>query len=116
MAGNPNIGPVNLLELTVATYHQRRRDLVDCLRFLLDATEAAEVPDAALIYKRIAKFVRTELLPGTRTPSGEVTLAQKVFKEIERLDMDIGKADVARKNAGSNTVAPTGQGTWIAFS
>ncbi|KAF8188670.1 nucleoporin Nup186/Nup192/Nup205 [Pholiota molesta] len=111
MAGNPNIAPVNLLELTVATYHQRRRDLVDCLRFLLDATEAAEVPDAALIYKRIAKFVRTELLPGTRTPSGEVTLAQKVFKEIERLDADIGKADVARKNAGSNTVAPTGQGS-----
>ena len=37
-------------------------------------------------------------------------MARKVFKEIEQLDDLIGKADAARKNAGSNTVVPSGQG------
>ncbi|KAF8970600.1 nucleoporin Nup186/Nup192/Nup205 [Flammula alnicola] len=111
MAENPNVGPVNYVELTVANYHQRRRHLVDSLRFLLEATEAADLPDASPNYKRLAQFVRMELLPGTRTAAGELTLAQKVFKEIEQLDIMIGKADTARKSAGSNTVAPSGQGT-----
>ncbi|KAF9477995.1 hypothetical protein BDN70DRAFT_880524 [Pholiota conissans] len=109
MSENPNIAPVNLVELTVAEFHQRRRNLVDCLRFLLEATEAADSPDSAPICKRIAKFVRAELLPGTRTAAIEVSLAQKVFKEIENLDGVIAKADIARKNAGSNTIAPLGQ-------
>lgn len=110
MAGNPNITPVSCIEMTIASYHQRRRDLVDSLKFLLEATEVAEAPDASPTYKRLAKFVRTQLLPGMRTAAGEVTLPRKVFKEIEILDAVIEKADVARKNAGSNTVAPTGQG------
>ncbi len=110
MTGNPNITPVSCIEMTIANYHQRRRDLVDSLKFLLEATEVAETPDASPTYKRLAKFVRTQLLPGTRTAAGEVTLPCKVFKEIEMLDAVIEKADVARKNAGSNTVAPTGQG------
>ncbi|KAJ3509906.1 hypothetical protein NLJ89_g4967 [Agrocybe chaxingu] len=110
MSENPNIGPVACMEMTVATFHQRRRYLVDCLRFLLEATEAADLPDASPNYKRIARFVRVELLPGTRAPAGDTTLASKVFKEIEQLDAILGKADAARKNAGSNTVPPTGQG------
>ena len=76
---------------------------MDCLRFLLDATEAAEAPDAPPTYKLIAKYVTSELLPGTKTPTGEVTLASKLFKEIEQLEVEIGKADNARKDAGSNT-------------
>lgn len=76
---------------------------MDCLRFLLDATEAAEVADALPTYGLIAKFVTSELLPGTKTPTGEVTLASKLFKEIEQLEVEIGKADNARKDAGSNT-------------
>jgi nuclear pore complex protein Nup205 len=57
-------------------------------------------------YTRIAKFVKSELLLGTR----DATLASKLFKEVEQLDVEIAKADAARKNAGSNTVIPTGQG------
>ncbi|CAA7262620.1 unnamed protein product [Cyclocybe aegerita] len=110
MSENPNIGPVACMEMTVATFHQRRRYLVDCLRFLLEATEAADLPDALPNYKRIARFVQVELLPGMRAPAGDATLASKVFKEIEQLDVILGKADAARKNAGSNTVPPTGQG------
>ena len=110
MSDNPNIGPVQCLELTATTFHQRRRDLVDCLRFLLEATEASELPDAPIVYQRLGTFVKTELLLGPRSGASEFTMARKVFKEIEQLDDLIGKADAARKNAGSNTVVPSGQG------
>jgi len=111
MLDNPNIGSLRCMEMTVAEFHQRRRHLVDSLRFLLEATEAATLTDASQNYRRIATFVLSELLPGTKSSAGTVTLASKLFKEIEQLDVVIGKADAARKNAGSNTVAPTGQGT-----
>jgi nuclear pore complex protein Nup205 len=110
MSENPNIGPVQCMELTVATFHQRRRDLVDSLRFLLEATEASELPDAPTVYQRLGTFVKAELLFGPRSGASEPTMARKVFKEIEQLDDLIGKADAARKNAGSNTVVPSGQG------
>ena len=110
MSDNPNIGPVQCMELTAATFHQRRRDLVDCLRFLLEATEASELPDTPIVYRRLGTFVKAELLLGPRSGVSESTMARKVFKEIEQLDVLIGKADAARKNAGSNTVVPSGQG------
>ena len=110
MSDNPNIGPVQCMELTAATFHQRRRDLVDCLRFLLEATEVSELPDAPIVYRRLGTFVKAELLLGPRSGVSEPTMARKVFKEIEQLDVLIGKADAARKNAGSNTVVPSGQG------
>lgn len=109
MSDNPNIGPVQCMELTAASFHQRRRDLVDCLRFLLEATEASELPDAPIVYRRLGTFVKSELL-NPRSGVSESTMARKVFKEIEQLDVLIGKADAARKNAGSNTVVPSGQG------
>lgn len=109
MSNNPNIGPVQCMELTVATFHQRRRHLVDSLRFLLEAAEASELPDASMVYRRLGTFVTVDLLPGPRS-GGEPTMARKVFNEIEQLDVLIGKADAARKNAGSNTVVPSGQG------
>lgn len=110
MSENPNIGSVQCMELTVATFHQRRRDLVDALRFLLDATEASELPDASIVYRRLGTFVKADLLPGPRPGGSEPTMARKVFREIEQLDVLIGKTDTARKNAGSNTVVPSGQG------
>ena len=112
MSNNPNIGPVQYMELTVATFHQQRRDLVDSLRFLLEATEASELPDASIIYRRLGTFVKGELLLGSRSGVSESTMTRKVFKEVEQLDVLIGKADAARKNAGSNTVVPSGQGEY----
>lgn len=103
-------GPVQCMELTAATFHQRQWDLVDCLRFLLEATEAFELPDAPIVYQRLGTFVKAELLLGPRSGVSELTMARKVFKEIEQLDVLIGKADAARKNAGSNTIVPSGQG------
>ena len=55
-------------------------------------------------------FVKAELLLGLRSGVSEPTMTRNVFKEIEQLDVLIGKADAARKNAGSNTVMPSGQG------
>ena len=98
------------MELTAATFHQRRQDLVDCLRFLLEVTEAFELPDAPIVYQRLGTFVKAELLFGPRSGVSEPTMTRNVFKEIEQLDVLIGKADAARKNAGSNTVVPSGQG------
>ena len=113
MTENPNIDPVNCMERAVSTFHKRRQYLVDSLRFLLNATEAAELPEAPQNYKRLANFVLMELLPGSREAAAEVTFAQKVFKGIEKLDVDIGKAEMAKKNAGSNTVVPpVGQGEY----
>ena len=101
MVENPNINPVICLEVTVDKFHERRRQVVDCLRFLLEATEAAEEPDMPPTYTRIANFVKSELLPGSRELTGEMTLASKLFKEVEQLETEIAKADAARKNAGS---------------
>ena len=110
MSENPNIGPVQCMELTVSAFHQQRRDLVDSLRFLLEATEASELPETSIVYRRLGTFVKADLLLGPRSGVSEPTMARKVFKEIEQLDILIGKADAARKNAGSNTVVPSGQG------
>jgi len=71
----------------------------------------SELPDTPIVIQRLGtfKFVKAELYFGPRSGVSEPTMARKVFKEIE-LDDLIGKADAARKNAGSNTVVPSGQG------
>jgi nuclear pore complex protein Nup205 len=109
MAQNPNIDPVHCLEVTIAEFHQRRRHLVECVRFLLEAAEAANSPDSNATYERLSGFVHSEFISGLPTQGGE-TFGLRIFKAVESLDDDIAKADAARKNAGSNTTAPTGQG------
>lgn len=108
MGENPNIAPVHCLEVTIAEFHQRRRHLVDCVRFLLEAAEAADSPDSNVTYERLATFVRSELISGLPT-HGRETFGLRIFKAVESLDDDIMKADASRKNAGSNTTAPSGQ-------
>lgn len=107
MEENPNIGPVNCIEAAVASVHQERRHLVDSLRYLLEAAEAAERPDASFTYDRVRKYVLSELLPSAPGQPKENPMGLRVWKEIEALDSVITRADAARKNAGSNTVAPT---------
>ncbi|KAF8637106.1 hypothetical protein AX17_003010 [Amanita inopinata Kibby_2008] len=110
-AENPNIAPINCIEVTVAQFHQRRRCLVDSLQYLFEAAEAAENPDASPTYDRIGQFVRSELLIPEIVGGGEIALAYRIFREIENMDSVIARAHVARRNAGSNTVAPSAQGT-----
>lgn len=112
MSENPNIAPVNCMELTVREFHERRRHLADCLYILLQATERAETTEDPLL-KRVEGYVRSDLIPGVREQGREVPLASQIFHEIEQLSSALTKADAARKNARSNTVAPSAQGKLV---
>jgi len=109
MLRNPNLAPVNCMENTVADFHLYRRHLVDSLRYLLDAAEVAEGAEVLPTYTRLAKFTR-DLLGDSGSGSGGSAVASGLVKEIEKLDALIGKADIARRSAGSNTIAPSDQG------
>ncbi|KAJ8507202.1 hypothetical protein ONZ45_g10419 [Pleurotus djamor] len=103
MSESPNLDAVDYLEATVNEYHQRRRHLVDTVRFLLDAAELGrDSPQAPQIYRRLEVFTQAELMG---------SLPSRVFKEVESLGSVMVTVDAARKNAGSNTVAPNGQGS-----
>ncbi|KAF7421056.1 hypothetical protein PC9H_011576 [Pleurotus ostreatus] len=102
MSENPNVGPADYLEATLNEFHQRRRHLVDTLRFLLEAAEVgASASDALPMYRRIEAFVRSEMIG---------VLPSRVFKEVDSLGGVLTKVDGVRRNAGSNTVPPNGQG------
>ncbi|KAF9238369.1 nucleoporin Nup186/Nup192/Nup205 [Melanogaster broomeanus] len=101
MADNPNIDSVNCMEATVIEFHQRRRHLVDCLRYLFEAAELAELPGAPRLYIRLEAFVA----------GADVSLAHRIFKEVEALGTAVTQAQTARQNAQSNTVAPSGPGS-----
>ncbi|KAF9074489.1 nucleoporin Nup186/Nup192/Nup205 [Rhodocollybia butyracea] len=110
MAQNPNVTPVSCLELAVAEFHLRRRHLVDCLRYLLEAAEAAQSSDAPPLYRHLEKYVRHDLAIPALAGGGEIPLAYRIFKEMENLGNVIARADNARKSAQTNTVIPQ-QGT-----
>ena len=110
MSDNPNIGPVNSIEATVAEFHQRRRHLIDCLRYLFEAAELAHLPDPPRLYLRLEAFVRQELVPATKSVGPDTSLASRIFKEIESLGAAFVQAQTARQNAQSNTVPPSGSG------
>ena len=109
MAENPNITPVSCIEVTVAQFHQRRRHTVDSLRYLLEAADAAEQSEAGSTFRRLEQFVRFELIDLGSTKHGD-SLATKIFKEVERIDGQFTRALTARKNAVSNSTAPSTQG------
>lgn len=110
MAENPNISPVSCVENAIAEFHERRRHLADSLRFLFEAAEASRSTDSEM-YQRLDTFVRTELVQPQHVQGGEISMAYRIFKEIEDLGEVITRAYTARQNAGSNTVAPGGQGS-----
>ncbi|RDB19677.1 hypothetical protein Hypma_013316 [Hypsizygus marmoreus] len=108
MTENPNIDPVHSLEVTIAEFHLRRRQLVECVDILLNAAETASSPDTTPTIDRLALFVDAELV--TPLMGGSETFPIRIFRAIDNLDAVISKADNARRNAASNTVAPSGQG------
>lgn len=109
MAENPNVTPVSCIEVTVAQFHQRRRHLVDSLRYLLEAADAAEKTDVGSTIRRLEQFVRFEVVDLGSTRHGD-SLATKILKEVERIDVQLTRALTARKNAMSNSTAPSTQG------
>ena len=107
MAQNPNIDSVTTMEATVVEFHKRRRHLVDCLRFLFEAAESAQLPDAPRLYVRLETFLRQELVPTVKVDGKGGSLAYRIFKEIESLGNVVFEASAARQSATSNTVPPS---------
>jgi nuclear pore complex protein Nup205 len=97
MSENPNIGPVNCLEMTVAEFHHRRRHLVESLRYIFEAAEISATSEAPPLYARINAFAQEELLQVV----GDESLASRILKEIENLGSVILRVQTERQNAGS---------------
>jgi nuclear pore complex protein Nup205 len=108
ISNNPNFSPVNILEEVVLEHHRRRRDLADCIRFLLEAAEMAGSPGATALHARLELFMKQQLIPSKEGANGvvfgEKGLSWKVFLEIEALDQTLSQALAAKQNAGSNTI------------
>ncbi|KAI0297000.1 nucleoporin Nup186/Nup192/Nup205 [Multifurca ochricompacta] len=113
ISNNPNFTPVNILEEVVLEHHRRRRDLVDCIRFLLEAAEMASSPGTTPLYARLNLFVLQQFIQPNGADVvvfGQKGLAWKVWLETETLDRTISQAQASKQNAGSST---TLQGTNI---
>jgi Nuclear pore complex scaffold, nucleoporins 186/192/205 len=109
MGENPNAGSINCLELTIAEFHRRRRHLVDVLRYILEAAEAASARDAPPVYARIDAFVRQNLIPAVMVSGGEITLANRIFCEIRDLGSVASTVQEERRGAGTTS---SDQGSW----
>ncbi|KAG6810860.1 hypothetical protein H0H92_010044 [Tricholoma furcatifolium] len=107
MSENPNIDTLNCLEVSIAHFHQRRRDLVDCVDLLIQSVRAAETPNASPVITNLSEFVLNQLVYGTK--HGGQPWSTRILQEIDGLDAVLLKADNARKSAGSSTVTSTGQ-------
>ena len=108
ISNNPNFSPVNILEEVVLEHHRRRRDLADCIRFLLEVAEMVGSPGTTALHARLELFVTQQLIPSKEgTDSvvfGEKGWGWKVLLEIEALDQSISHALAAKQNAGSSTI------------
>ncbi|OCH88950.1 hypothetical protein OBBRIDRAFT_888752 [Obba rivulosa] len=102
---NPNLNQQSTIEATILEFHNRRRQLAECLRYIFEAAEVAETHDASPFYGRLDYFVRTQLVPA----SGGLSFASKVFQEIHNLGNVLAKVQNARQNARSETVVPSAQ-------
>ncbi|KAJ7482279.1 nucleoporin Nup186/Nup192/Nup205 [Mycena galericulata] len=111
-AENPNVTPVDCIELTMAEFHQRRRHLADCLGYIFEAAEVATESSGNSVFSRIERFAADDLIPPAVSHQGsEITLAHRIVREIQNLGNAVARADAARKGARTDTVAPSAQGT-----
>ncbi|KAH9856365.1 nucleoporin Nup186/Nup192/Nup205 [Lenzites betulinus] len=107
MTHNPNLTSEQYIEAAILEFHLRRRETADCLRSIFEAAEVTERADAPPLCHRVAQFVMQQLIgDGARTGAG-LSLAMKIFQEIHNVGNALTKAQAARQNARSETVAPT---------
>ncbi|KAF8123906.1 hypothetical protein EV363DRAFT_1545999, partial [Boletus edulis] len=60
---------------------------------------------APRLYLRLEAFVRQELVPASKP---DASLASHIFNEIESIGTAVTQAQIARQNAQSNTIPPSG--------
>ncbi|KAF8437893.1 hypothetical protein L210DRAFT_3646941 [Boletus edulis BED1] len=68
----------------------------------------AQLPDAPRLYLRLEVFVKQELVPASKP---DASLASRIFNEIESIGTAVTQAQIARQNAQSNTIPPSGPGS-----
>ena len=108
MSENPNIGPIRWIEQTIREYHRNRRQLSDCIRYILEAAALSSSVDSQLL-RHLDVFVRQHLL----TPQGQgvqVSFVSRILKELGGLEVVMNKTRAAKQSATSNTVFQPGQG------
>ncbi|KAF8547550.1 hypothetical protein OG21DRAFT_1490136 [Imleria badia] len=79
------------------------------LHVLKQATRASGAPfDAPRLYLRLEVFVKQKLVPASKP---DASLASRIFNEIESIGTAVTQAQIARQNAQSNTIPPSGPGS-----
>ncbi|TFK47235.1 hypothetical protein OE88DRAFT_1811406 [Heliocybe sulcata] len=101
---NPNLNPVAAVEKAIMRYHQRRRDLAECLRLIFEACEVAQSDDPPQVFRAIAELAIGYLIPPSDPSKTGPGLTIKIFNEIDRIGNDLAKTQNARLNARSETV------------
>ncbi|EJD04791.1 uncharacterized protein FOMMEDRAFT_153883 [Fomitiporia mediterranea MF3/22] len=102
LSKNPTIDKVEAVEQSVLAYHQLRRELADCLRFVFETAAKAEEPVALPIHALLNDFVRRQLIE----TAGHGSITHRIFVEIVNLDTAIAAARIAVTNAVSTTNIP----------
>ncbi len=102
---NPNISAAMGLELTVVLSHLQRRHRSFTLPCGCSRSSGFFDVDKH-IYDWHDTSSRSLFIPTLPGPGGDVSLATKIWKQIEQLDALIVRADNLRWGASSNTVAP----------
>ncbi|KZT05221.1 uncharacterized protein LAESUDRAFT_702393 [Laetiporus sulphureus 93-53] len=111
IAENPNLSEEHCIEAAIVAFHRRRRDLADCMRYILEAAELGTSGGAAHdLYTRINVFVCEHLLPSIDAASMP-PLPSRIFNQLLALSSELSNVQKARQNARSDTVAPSAQGT-----
>lgn len=103
---NPNVSPIDSIELTLLEYHTYRRQFVDCLRYLLQAVFLSLSDDSNPLYHQLANYVRHQLIAPPSTAKEHLTA--KILSHIQSLDKQLSKIQSAVQNAGSNTQISNG--------
>ncbi|KAF8124105.1 hypothetical protein EV363DRAFT_1541594 [Boletus edulis] len=65
------------------------------------------------VENRVEAFVRQELVPASKP---DASLASRIFNEIESIGTTVTQAQIARQNAQSNTIPPSGPGSQPSLS
>ncbi|TRM60040.1 nucleoporin Nup186/Nup192/Nup205 [Schizophyllum amplum] len=100
-----NDDPLRWLELSVAVFHRRRRDLAHCLELLFDL-----VKTSGDNWISLRLWTQNELM---NHPSAG-SFPARVMKELETVTNLIARTEATRRNARSNTMMPTA-GTSFTF-
>jgi nuclear pore complex protein Nup205 len=114
MLDNPNLSLLDCIESAILEFHNRRRYLVDCLRYLFEATTFAQSPEALPIHIQLESYARQKLIPPPA--AGEAHLSHKLLLQIQALSQPMARLHTAVQNAASDTQVIGGMLTQYIFS